>query len=63
MSVIPLTIAISLGLALAFVGGFLRSRRRGAPNAERDSLLPLADESPGPAGGVEPDHDLVASRD
>lgn len=47
MNVIPLTIAVSLGLVGTFVLGFLRERSRGAVgNPERDSLLPLAAEIP-----------------
>lgn len=47
MSVIPLTVFFSLGLAGLFVVLFAREqlrRRRACP--ERESLLPLADESP-----------------
>ena len=46
MAVIPLTLTISLGLALTFVARFLREHergRRGGP--ERDSLLPLSEET------------------
>ena len=56
MSVIPLTIAISLGLALGFVGLFLWEQRRGGgANAERDSLLPLAEESAATSRPEDPD--------
>ena len=46
MAVIPLTLAISLGLALTFVALFIREQARGRRGgAERDSLLPLAEEA------------------
>jgi hypothetical protein len=49
MAVIPLTLTISLGLALTFVAFFLREHERGRRGgAERDSLLPLADETSRP---------------
>ena len=45
MAVIPLTLAISLVLVLTFVAFFLREQMRGSRGgAERDSLLPLAEE-------------------
>jgi hypothetical protein len=45
MAVIPLTLTISLVLVLTFVAFFLREQERGRRGgAERDSLLPLADE-------------------
>lgn len=45
MAVIPLTLTISLALVLTFVVFFLREHERGRRGgAERDSLLPLADE-------------------
>ncbi len=47
MSVIPLTVFFSLLLAGTFVVLFLREqRRRHLTSPERDSLLPLADETP-----------------
>jgi len=47
MSVIPITVFFSLLLAGTFVVLFLRDqRRRDFSCAERDSLLPLADETP-----------------
>jgi hypothetical protein len=47
MAVVPLTLAISLCLVFTFVAFFLREHARGRLNsAERDSLLPLADETP-----------------
>ncbi len=47
MAVVPLTLAISLGLVAVFVLFFLREHARSrASGAERDSLLPLADETP-----------------
>ncbi len=46
MAVIPLTLTISLALVLTFVVFFLREHERGRRGgAERDSLLPLAEES------------------
>jgi hypothetical protein len=45
MAVIPLTLTISLVLVLTFVAFFVREQKRGSRGgAERDSLLPLADE-------------------
>jgi cbb3-type cytochrome oxidase subunit 3 len=45
MSVVPLTLTISLCLVFTFVIFVLREQRRGnASSAERDSLLPLAEE-------------------
>jgi hypothetical protein len=47
MSVVPLTLTISLCLVFTFVVFFLREHARGQIScAERDSLLPLADETP-----------------
>ena len=47
MDVVPLTLAISLCLVFTFVAFFLREHARGRlSSAERDSLLPLADETP-----------------
>ncbi|MBI2814033.1 MAG: hypothetical protein HYX71_07095 [Opitutae bacterium] len=47
MSVLPLTIFFSLLLAGLFIGLFAHEqRRRRFTSAERDSLLPLADETP-----------------
>jgi hypothetical protein len=54
MSVIPLTIFFSLLLAGTFVVLFAREqRRRHLTSPERDSLLPLADETPKPVGGAQ----------
>jgi hypothetical protein len=45
MSVVPLTLTISLCLVFSFVIFFLREHARGTvSSAERDSLLPLAEE-------------------
>jgi hypothetical protein len=45
MAVVPLTLTISLCLAFTFVIFFLREHARGhLSSAERDSLLPLAEE-------------------
>ncbi len=47
MSVVPLTLTISLCLVFTFVVFFLREHARGSlSSAERDSLLPLAEEHP-----------------
>jgi hypothetical protein len=46
MAVVPLTLTISLCLVFTFVVFFLREHARGRlSSAERDSLLPLADEN------------------
>jgi hypothetical protein len=45
MSIVPLTLTISLCLVFTFVIFFLREQMRGnVSSAERDSLLPLAEE-------------------
>jgi len=50
MSVIPLTLTISLCLVFTFVVFFLReTSRRHYSDAQRDALMPLADEIPLPA--------------
>lgn len=50
MSVIPLTVFFSLLLAGLFMVLFAHEQhRRRFASAERDSLLPLADEKPRPA--------------
>ena len=47
MPVVPLTLTISLSLVFTFVVFFLREHARGrVSSAERDSLLPLAEENP-----------------
>ncbi len=47
MPVVPLTLTISLCLVFTFVIFFLREHARGTvSSAERDSLLPLAEEKP-----------------
>lgn len=47
MDVVPLTLTISLCLVFTFVVFFLREHARGRlSSAERDSLLPLAEETP-----------------
>jgi hypothetical protein len=49
MSVVPLTVIISLCLVFSFVIFFLREHARGrVSSAERDSLLPLAEENARP---------------
>ncbi len=46
MPVVPLTLTISLCLVFTFIVFFLREHSRGRiSSAERDSLLPLADET------------------
>jgi hypothetical protein len=63
MSVVPLTIIVSLCLVFSFVVFFLREHARGRlSSAERDSLLPLAEETPrlaqrSPAFGAAEDRD------
>ncbi len=52
MSVIPLTVFFSLLLAGLFIALFVHEqRRRRFASAERDSLLPLAEETPQLAAG------------
>lgn len=52
MNVIPLTLTISLCLVFTFVLFFLRENsRRRFSSAERESLLPLAEEIPHIVGG------------
>lgn len=46
MSVIPLTLTISLCLVFTFIVFFLRENSRHFSDAERESLLPLAEETP-----------------
>jgi hypothetical protein len=47
VSIVPLTIIVSLSLAFTFVVFFLGEHARGRlGGAERDSLLPLAEETP-----------------
>ncbi|HVZ63150.1 MAG TPA: hypothetical protein VG936_01075 [Lacunisphaera sp.] len=47
MSVIPVTVFCSLGLVFVFVALFWREHRRHHfASPERDSLLPLAEETP-----------------
>lgn len=47
MAVVPLTLTISLCLVFTFVLFFLCEHARGRlGSAERDSLLPLAEETP-----------------
>lgn len=56
MSAIPFLLFFSLLLAGTFVVLFARDhRRRRFASAERDSLLPLADETPHVAAGLTPD--------
>lgn len=58
MSVIPITLFFSLLLAGTFVVLFARDhRRRRFASAERDSLLPLADEQPRAVTPADDDHD------
>ncbi len=46
MPVVPLTLTISLCLVFTFIVFFLREHARGRiSSAERDSLLPLAEET------------------
>ena len=51
MDVIPLTLTISLCLVFTFVVFFLREQARHPfSSSERESLLPLTDETPRPEG-------------
>lgn len=61
MAVVPLTLTISLTLVFTFVIFFLREHARGrVSSAERDSLLPLAEETPRLARVlVQPDQNAV----
>ncbi|MBE34391.1 MAG: hypothetical protein CMI16_02320 [Opitutaceae bacterium] len=53
MSVIPLTLTISLCLVFTFIVFFLKeTSRRRFSSIERESLLPLAEETPRLAGGA-----------
>jgi len=53
MDVIPLTLTISLCLVFTFIVFFLREQSRHPfSSAERESLLPLADETPRPDGAI-----------
>ena len=62
MAVVPLTLIISLTLVFTFVIFFLREHARGAvSSAERDSLLPLGEESSRLARATA-QHDLNAHR-
>ena len=54
LPVIALTITVSLCLVLTFVLFFLSAQTRRFSNAERESLLPLADETPRLAGTFAP---------
>lgn len=57
MSVIPLTLSISLCLVFTFVMFFLHEHsRRRFSSAEREALLPLADETPVASGPARHDH-------
>ena len=61
LPVVPLTITVSLCLVFTFVVFFLRENTRRFSNAERESLLPLAEETPRLSGssraGLDADHD------
>ncbi len=58
MNVIPLTLTISLCLVFTFVVFFLReTSRRRFSSAERESLLPLAEETPRVDAHAHHDHD------
>ena len=56
MPVIPLTITVSLCLVFTFVVFFIRENSRRFSNAERESLLPLSEETPRLAGLEDHDH-------
>lgn len=59
MAVVPLTLTISLCLVFTFIIFFLCEHARGRiSSAERDSLLPLAEEKPQlEAHSADDDHD------
>jgi len=60
MPVVPLTLTISLCLVLTFIVFFLREHARGkVSSADRDSLLPLAEETPRLAHATAP-HDSAS---
>ncbi len=52
MSVIPLTLTVSLCLVFTFIVFFLRENSRRFSSAERESLLPLAEETPRTVGPI-----------
>lgn len=56
MSVIPITVFFSLLLAGLFIALFAHAQRRRFGSAERDSLLPLADEKPHVVPGSDHPH-------
>jgi len=56
MPVIPLTITVSLCLVFTFVVFFIRENSRRFSNAERESLLPLSEETPRLASLGDHDH-------
>ena len=63
MAVVPLTLTISLCLVFTFVVFFIREHARGRlSSAERDSLLPLAEETPRLAHAT-PRHDTTGHGD
>ncbi len=62
MPVIPLTLTVSLCLVFTFVVFFLREHAGRFSNAERESLLPLAEETPRVAGTVRPAAQGLAQR-
>lgn len=60
MNVIPITLAISLCLTLTFILFFWREQtRHGFSSAERDSLLPLGEETPAAAASGHGDGPMV----
>ncbi len=64
MSVIPITLFFSLALAATFIVLFVREHRsRRFASAERDSLLPLADEAPRAAPASPALHEHEAEHD
>ncbi|MBP8256713.1 MAG: hypothetical protein KAX37_05265 [Opitutaceae bacterium] len=63
MEVVPITLVISLWLVLVFVIFFLQEHARGrTSSAERDSLLPLAEETPRTPGATAPGGALPAKK-
>ncbi len=57
MSVIPLTLTISLCLVFTFIVFFLRENSRHFSSPERDSLMPLRDETPRIVGKQHANHE------
>jgi hypothetical protein len=64
MDAVPLTLTVSLCLVFTFIVFFLREHARGRlSSAERDSLLPLAEETPRLAPARRHDHAVCGCDD